>query len=79
MKIKLWKSAHGTVDAVIYGTQLSYEKDIVKWFEMIDIWGSKGYDRFNDGGVYFEIPATMYDVISDLSFVNRFNVKIEKM
>ena len=74
-KIRLYKSVHGTVDAIIYDMP---SINIVDWFSLIDIWGSRGYDRFNDGGLYFEIPIELYDIIPDLHFVKQYNIVIEK-
>lgn len=74
-KIRLYKSAHGTVDAIIYDMP---SINIVNWFSLIDIWGSRGYDCFNDGGLYFEIPMELYDIIPDLHFVKQYNIVIEK-
>ena len=72
-KIRLYKSAHGTVDATIYDMP---SIKIVDGFSLIDIWGSRGYDRYNDDGLYFEIPAEFYDLIPNLHFVKEFGIEV---
>lgn len=72
--IRIMKSAHNTTDVIVYNTPLA----ITNWFALVDIWGSRGYDRFGDGGLYFEVPIEMYDIVPCLPFVNRFGIKIKK-
>lgn len=74
-KIIISKSAHGTVDVVVYNLP---SIKMVDFFMLLDIWGSKGYDRFNDGSLYFEVPAFMYDIIENIPFVKTKNIKIIK-
>ena len=72
-KIVLYKSAHRTTDAVIYDMP---NRKLLDWFSLVDIWGSPGYDRYNDGGLYFELPKELYDIIPTLPFVSRYNIEI---
>ena len=74
-EIHLSKSVHGTADAVIFDMP---NTKLVDWFSLIDIWGSPGYDRFNDGGLYFEIPKEMYDIIPKLPFISKYQIKVTK-
>ena len=75
-KIRISRSAHGTTDVVIYNLR---SIKMVDFFELLDIWGSKGYDRFDDGGLYFEVPSFVYDNIEELPFVSREQITIEKL
>lgn len=72
-KIVLYKSAHRTTDAVIYDMP---NTKLVDWFSLVDIWGSPGYDRYEDGGLYFELPKELYDIIPTLPFVSRYHIEI---
>jgi len=75
MKININKRWNNTtIDVLIYNGN----KEIINWFSYIDVWGSKGYDRFNDGGIYFEIPSCMYDVIEELPFIAKYNISVIK-
>ena len=74
-EIHLYKSAHGTADAVIFDMP---KTKLVDWFSLIDVWGSPGYDRFNNGGLYFEIPKEMYDIIPNLPFISKYHIKVTK-
>lgn len=73
-KVKVSKSVHNTCDVVIYGMPNS---KIVDWFSLMDIWGSKGYDRFNDNGLYFELPEWFYSAVENLPFVSNYKIKVE--
>ena len=73
--IAVSKSAHGTVDVVVYDLP---SIKMVEFFSLLDIWGSKGYDRFEDGGLYFEVPNFVYDVIDDLPFIRTNNIRVAK-
>lgn len=75
-EIKMWKSAHRTIDVVIYNMP---DIKLVGWFELMDIWGSRGYDRFRDGGLYFELPGYMFDIIPDLPFVKRYVITVNAL
>lgn len=67
MVIRMTPSIYkNSLDVVLYKIT---DKDIIRWFQMVDIWGGKGYDRFNDGGIYFEIPIELKDIIPKLRFV----------
>lgn len=72
-KIVLYRSAHGTIDTVIYNMP---NTKLVDWFSLVDIWGSWGYDRYNDGGLYFELPKELYDIIPTLPFVSRYHIEV---
>lgn len=72
-KIVIQRSAHGTLDVIIYDMP---NINLVKWFELMDIWGSKGYDRFNDDGLYFELPCNMCDIIETLPFISSYGIKV---
>lgn len=75
--IRVFRSAHGTCDIVVYNKEKHL--GLVDFFGRFDIWGSHGYDRFNDGGVYFEVPAFMYEIIDEIPYIPRNNLKIEKL
>lgn len=72
-RIEISRSAHKTCDVVIFDMP---NTKLVDWFSLIDIWHSPGYDRFHNGGLYFEIPMEMYDAIPSLPFVSRFHIEI---
>lgn len=74
-KIVISKSAHKTVDIVVYNLP---SIKMVDFFSMLDIWGSKGYDRFNDEGLYFEVPEFVYDNIENIPFIKANSIQIEK-
>lgn len=74
-KITISKSAHGTADVVVYNLPST---KMVDFFMLLDIWGSKGYDRFNDDGLYFEVPAFVYDIIEDIPFIQTNHIKVVK-
>ena len=74
-KIVISKSAHGTVDVVVYNLPST---KMVDFFMLLDIWSSRGYDRFNDDGLYFEVPSFVYDIIDDIPFVKTNNIEIIK-
>ena len=78
-KIIISKSAHGTADVVVYNLPC-YHRTIrmVDFFVFLDIWGSRGYDRFNDDGLYFEVPAFVYDIIEDIPFIKTNHIEIIK-
>jgi hypothetical protein len=73
--IKLFKTSHNTCDAVLYNAP----NKIIELFRGFDIWGSKGYDRFNDGGIYFEIPVELKPIIKDIPVINRNGVFIQEV
>ena len=75
-KVRISKSAHGTADVVIYNLQ---SIKMVDFFALLDIWGSKGYDRFNDGGLYFEVPMFLYENIENIPFLKANSILIEKV
>lgn len=68
--IQISKSAHGTIDIILGG--LNDNEPIRNWFSMLDIWGSRGYDRYHTNTIYFEIPAVFEHVIEAAPFV-KFN------
>ena len=72
-KIAISKSAHGTIDVVIYDMP---DTKLVDWFSLVDVWGSPGYDRYGDNGLYFELPKELYDIIPLLPFVSKYNINI---
>lgn len=74
-KIVISKSVHNTVDVVVY--ELPSTK-MVDFFMLLDIWGSKGYDRFNDNGLYFEVPTFVYDAIEEIPFVKTNRIEVVK-
>lgn len=74
-RILVSNSVHGTIDVVIYDMP---NTKLVDWFSLSDIWGSCGYDRFNDGGLYFELPRNLRDIIPTLPFVSRYGISVEK-
>jgi hypothetical protein len=73
--IRVSQSAHGTCDIVVY----TKDNTMVDFFRHFDIWGTKGYDRFHDGGIYFEVPSFMYDIIEEIPYIQRSHIKIEKL
>ena len=74
-RIWLSKSAHGTLDVVIYDMP---KTKIVDWFSLVDVWGSPGYDRFHDGGLYFELPINLREIIPTLPFVSHYGITVER-
>lgn len=72
-KIEIYKSVHGTTDVIIYDIP---NKKIADWFSMVDVWGSRGYDRFDNCGLYFELPKELYDIIPALPFVDRYHIEV---
>lgn len=74
-KIVISRSAHGTADVVIYNI---HSMKVVDLFALMDIWGSKGYDRFNDDGLYFEVPMFVYEHIDDMPFVKMQGIEVER-
>ena len=74
-KVRILKSAHGTADVVIYNLP---SIKMVDFFALLDVWGSKGYDRFNDGGLYFEVPMFVYENIDSIPFLKANRILIEK-
>ena len=72
--IVLTKSAHGTVDAILYNID---DDEMINWFSMIDVCGSKGWDKYNDSGIYFEIPRSFYEVVPDIPFVQNNHIVVE--
>mgnify|MGYP003292438658 CR=1 FL=1 len=75
-KIRISKSAYGTVDVVVYDLPST---KMVDFFMLLDIWGSRGYDRFNDDGLYFEVPTFVYDIIEDIPFVKTNHIEVIKI
>ena len=74
-KITISKSAHGTADVVVYNLP---SIKMLDFFALLDVWGSKGYDRFNDEGLYFEIPQFFYDNINNIPFIKSNGIIIER-
>lgn len=74
-RIRISKSAYGTTDVIIYDMP---NPKMVDWFSLVDVWGSKGYDRFHDDGLYFELPREFYDIIEKLPFVSRNCILVDK-
>lgn len=74
--IKISPSAHGTLDVVVYDLP---NTKMVDWFSLMDIWGSWGFDRFNDGGLYFELPLWCKDMLKEVPFIRSNNIKIETL
>ena len=74
-KITISKSVHGTADVVVYNLPST---KMVDFFMLFDIWGSRGYDRFNDDGLYFEVPVFVYDIIEDVPFIKTNHIEVVK-
>lgn len=74
-RITISKSAYGTADVVVYDLPST---KMVDFFMLFDIWGSRGYDRFNDDGLYFEVPAFVYDIIKDIPFIRTNSIIVVK-
>lgn len=74
-KIVISKSAHGTADVIVYNLP---SIKMVDFFMLFDIWGSKGYDRFNDDGLYFEVPVFVYDIIEEIPFIKTNRIEVVK-
>lgn len=72
--VRVMKSGYGTLDITLYG--FSGNDKVVDWFSLLDVWGSGGYDRYKDGGRYFEIPAELYDILPSLHFILREGIEI---
>lgn len=75
-KVRISKSVHGTANVVIYNLP---SIKMVDFFALLDVWGSKGYDRFNDGGLYFEVPMFVYENIESIPFLKANRILIEKV
>ena len=75
-KVRISKSVHGTANVVIYNLP---SIKMVDFFAMLDVWGSKGYDRFNDGGLYFEVPVFVYENIESIPFLKANRILVEKV
>ena len=74
-KVRVSKSAYGTADVVVYNLP---SIKMVDFFALLDVWGSKGYDRFNDGGLYFEVPMFVYENIECIPFLQMNGIVVEK-
>ena len=75
-KVRISKSVHGTANVVIYNLP---SIKMVDFFALLDVWGSKGYDRFNDGGLYFEVPVFVYENIESIPFLKANRILVEKV
>lgn len=75
-KVRISKSVHGTANVVIYNLP---SIKMVDFFALLDVWGSKGYDRFNDGGLYFEVPMFVYENIESIPFLKANRILVEKV
>ena len=64
-RIDISENVHGNADVVVYCD----EKGAFDWFRFLDVWGSAGYDRFNDGGFYFEMSRDVAKRIPKMGFV----------
>ena len=71
-RIDISKNIHGTADVVVYCD----EKGAFDWFRFLDVWGSAGYDRFDDGGIYFEINADVARNIPNMAFVRHCGAEV---
>ena len=74
-KVRISRSAYGTADVVVYNLP---SIKMVDFFSLLDVWGSKGYDRFDDGGLYFEVPMFVYENIENITFLKTSGILIEK-
>ena len=72
-RIVISKNIHGNADVVVYCD----EKGAYDWFRHLDVWGSVGYDRFNDGGLYFEMYIDTAKAIPKMAFVCHSGAKVE--
>ena len=74
-KVRISRSAYGTADVVVYNLP---SIKMVDFFSLLDVCGSKGYDRFDDGGLYFEVPMFVYENIENIQFLKTSGILIEK-
>ena len=74
-KVRISRSAYGNADVVVYNLP---SIKMVDFFSLLDVWGSKGYDRFDDGGLYFEVPMFVYENIENIQFLKTSGILIEK-
>ena len=74
-KVRISRSAYGTADVVVYNLP---SIKMVDFFSLLDVWGSKGYDRFDDGGLYFEVPMFVYENIENIPLLKTSGILIEK-
>ena len=74
-KVRISRSAYGTADVVVYNLP---SIKMVDFFSLLDVWGSKGYDRSDDGGLYFEVPMFVYENIENIQFLKTSGILIEK-
>lgn len=75
--MKIWKNVGSTMSVVIYNMPNTTNARIVDMFHLLDVWGSRCYDRFNDDGLYFELPIEMYDILPTLPFVKANHIDIQ--
>lgn len=71
--IKVYRSCYRTINVFLY----NITDDVKAWFSMMDVWGSQGYDRFKDGGIFYELPNDFYDLIQELPFIKRKRITVE--
>lgn len=76
VSVRISRSVHGTTDVVLYNLEFDRDNMIRNWFELVDIWRSRGYDRFGDGGLYFETTAELYDLIPKLPFTSAIELTV---
>ena len=72
-RICISKNIHGTADVLVYCD----EKGAFDWFRFLDVWGSTGYDRFNDGGLYFEMDVDTVKAIPKMAFIRHCGAEVE--
>jgi len=71
-RIDIRKNVHGNADVVVYA-----DNGVFDWFRFLDIWGSRGYDRFGDGGLYFEVPEEVAKAIPKMAYVRHSGAEIK--
>lgn len=72
-QIKISENIHGTADVVVYCD----ERGAFDWFRFLDVRGSTGYDRFSDGGLYFEMDVDVAKAIPNMAFVRHCRAEVE--
>ena len=71
-RIEISNDIHGMADVVVYCD----EKGAFDWFRFLDVWGSTGYDRFGDGGLYFEMDVDVAKAIPNMAFVRHCRAEV---
>lgn len=64
-----------SLDVVLYNMP---NTKIVDWFALVDVYGERGTE-LHDGGLQFELPLILEDVIHRLPFVQNYGITVEQI